>query len=195
MSGRLEYTPETCFVPMPYKPSSMHCIQIHTSRLNTILEEVYGENAVLHMMSGKSLQRAFRGHLLINKCLNDMIISEVLEELSLVVEEAEQAYTSMVNGEITLEAIAKSKTLSSIADAVEKKKTKFALQSKTSKLWLNYQTMIQCAMSLIKADRTGSWQWHLQAVSDFRLLANFCGCRTFQLSQNSILLRPRNEPT
>ena len=137
--------------------------------LNTILEEIYGENAVLHMMTGKSVQRAFRGHLLVNKCLNEMIISEVVKEqpgLSLVVDEAEEMYTSLVNGETTLDATATSDTLSSFADAVEKMKTQLASLSKTSQLWLNYQTMIQVAMSLIKADRTGSWQMHLRAVSD-----------------------------
>lgn len=137
--------------------------------LNTILEEVYGANAVLHMMTGKSVQRAFRGHLLVNKCLNEMIISEVIEEqpgLSLVVDEADEMYTSLVNGEITLDGAATSDTLSSIAEAVEEKKTQLASQSKTSQLWLNYQSMIQVAMSLIKADRTGSWQMHLRAVSD-----------------------------
>ena len=33
--------------------------------LQNILELVYGENAVVHMMTGKSVQRAFRGHLLV----------------------------------------------------------------------------------------------------------------------------------
>ena len=48
--------------------------------LKDILEAVYGENAVVHMMTGKSVQRAFRGHLLIAKCLHYMIVAEVIPE-------------------------------------------------------------------------------------------------------------------
>ena len=33
-------------------------------------------------------------------------------------------------------------------------------------LWLNYQRMVGMARMLIKADRTGSWSMHLQAVSN-----------------------------
>ena len=33
-------------------------------------------------------------------------------------------------------------------------------------LWLNYQRMVGMARMLIKADRTGSWLRHLQAVSN-----------------------------
>ena len=38
---------------------------------------VYGENAVVHMMTGKSVQRSFRGHLLVDKCLKHMIASDM----------------------------------------------------------------------------------------------------------------------
>ena len=41
------------------------------SGLKDILETIYGENAVAHMMSGKAVQRSFRGHLLISQCLTN----------------------------------------------------------------------------------------------------------------------------
>ena len=37
--------------------------------------------------------------------------------------------------------------------------------SKTSQLWLNYQYMLKVARTLVKADRTGSWDMHLGAIS------------------------------
>ena len=49
---------------------------------------------------------------------------------------------------------------------MEKKKSELAQSSKTSQLWLNYQRMVGMARMLIKADRTGSWLMHLQAVSN-----------------------------
>lgn len=38
--------------------------------LKDILEIVYGENTLTHIITGKSVQKAFRGHLLVNKFLN-----------------------------------------------------------------------------------------------------------------------------
>lgn len=44
--------------------------------LRNIMEVVYGSNAVQHM-TGKSVQRAFRGHLLVDRCLNHLVVSEL----------------------------------------------------------------------------------------------------------------------
>ena len=137
--------------------------------LKRILEEVYGENAVVHMMTGKSVQRAFRGHLLITKCLNQMIVSEVLDEhpnLGSLVDKAEDIYESLVNGESNLDSAVASDTLVSLREALGNKKTELRARSKTSQLWLCYQSMVRVARALIEADRTGNWQMHLRAVSD-----------------------------
>ena len=64
--------------------------------LRNILEVVNGENAVQHMMTGKSVQRAIRGHLLVDRCLNHLIVSELLEEnpqFESLVEQAGAIYT------------------------------------------------------------------------------------------------------
>lgn len=53
-----------------------------------------------------------------------------------------------------------------ITDELEKKKSELVANSKTSKLWLGYQKMLHTAQAMIKADRTGSWKAHLQAVAD-----------------------------
>ena len=45
-----------------------------------IMETVYGENAIVHMMSGKAVQRAFRGHLLVDQCLTRQIVAKILED-------------------------------------------------------------------------------------------------------------------
>lgn len=41
---------------------------------------VYGENVVLLMMKGKSIQRACRGLLLVSKCLNKMVIAAMMDK-------------------------------------------------------------------------------------------------------------------
>jgi len=45
-----------------------------------IFEEIFGENAIKHIMTGKYVQRAFRGYILLEKCLNGMLVSEVMNQ-------------------------------------------------------------------------------------------------------------------
>ena len=137
--------------------------------LNNVLWEVYGENAAVHMMSGKAVQRAFRGHLLVNKCLNKMIVTEKVDEqpeLNLLVSEAEDIYASLVKGETTMDSAKISEPLTQLATAIDKKKAGLRERSKTSQLWLNYQEMMNVSTSLFKSDRAGNWQMHLRAVPD-----------------------------
>ena len=49
------------------------------TRLKDILEIVYGEN-VIHMMSGKAVQQAFQGHLLIDQGLTGRIVSLIMTD-------------------------------------------------------------------------------------------------------------------
>ena len=43
-----------------------------------MLELVYAGNAVVHMLSGKAISRAVRGHFLVDAALNSMLLSSVL---------------------------------------------------------------------------------------------------------------------
>ena len=126
--------------------------------LTNIMEVVYGENAVHHMMTGKSVQRAFRGHLLVDRCLNHMVVSDLLEdnpEFESLVDQAGEMYASLLAKEMTLESAVASDTLNQIKERISTRKEELVSRSKTSQLWINYQKMLQTARDLIKADRTG----------------------------------------
>ena len=45
------------------------------SGLKEVLEKVYAENAVMHMLSGKAVSRAVRGHLLLLSALYSLLLS------------------------------------------------------------------------------------------------------------------------
>ena len=47
------------------------------SGLQELLECVYAPNAVVHMLSGKAVSRAVRGHFLVESSLNALILSEI----------------------------------------------------------------------------------------------------------------------
>ena len=73
--------------------------------LKNILETVYGENAVVHMMTGKAVQRTLRGHLLVDKCLNSQLITEIAKDdpkIQTLLDQAEELYSSLLSGETTL---------------------------------------------------------------------------------------------
>ena len=46
------------------------------SGLQELLETIYADNAVTHMLTGKAVQRAFRGLLLVDSALSAMIVSD-----------------------------------------------------------------------------------------------------------------------
>ena len=138
------------------------------SGLKEIMETVYGENAVLHMMSGKAVQRAFRGHLLVDQCLTRQIVAKIVEDdpsFQDHVDELERLYTLLETGESDLESVLESDCVHRIQDALTRKKDELARTSKTSKLWVNYQHMLGIARALVAADRMGSWEMHISAIS------------------------------
>ena len=138
------------------------------SGLKEILETVYGENAVVHMMSGKAVQRAFRGHLLVDQCLTRQIVAKIMEDdpgFQDQVEELERLYMLMETGASDLDSLLKSDCIRMIDETVSLKKDELAGTSKTSKLWVNYKRMVGIARALVAADRMGSWEMHLSAIS------------------------------
>jgi len=53
-----------------------------------------------------------------------------------------------------------------LEQALKDKEDELATRSRTSKLWLSYSSMVQTSRMLIMADRTGSWQTHIAAVTE-----------------------------
>ena len=49
--------------------------------LEEVLTEVYAENSILHIISGKAYARAVRGYILVDSTLNNMLIVEVMSSL------------------------------------------------------------------------------------------------------------------
>ena len=47
--------------------------------LQDVLEQLYASNAVTHILSGKAVERAIRGHFLIDAALNAMLISKAFD--------------------------------------------------------------------------------------------------------------------
>ena len=46
------------------------------SGLEEVFEAIYAKNTIPHMMSGKAISRAIRGHLIVDYALNTMLIAK-----------------------------------------------------------------------------------------------------------------------
>jgi len=57
------------------------------SELREVLEHVYASNTVPHLLSGKAIARAVRGHLLIDAALHAILLSEVFADNQASVDE------------------------------------------------------------------------------------------------------------
>ena len=46
------------------------------SDLKNKLETVFGENTVIHMMTGKAVQKALKRHLVVDNCLHNQLVKK-----------------------------------------------------------------------------------------------------------------------
>ncbi|KAK6171914.1 hypothetical protein SNE40_018335 [Patella caerulea] len=148
-----------------------------SSGLNKVLEEVYGENAVIHMLNGKSYARAIRGHFLVDSELNALVISdeyalplEVPEENTIIPAEIEKVielFDRMVSNESSSD-----EAISSCGDAIQKvqqriENRKTILKEKPmGELWVQYMTMVDLLRTFIHSERTGNWKLNLWCLSE-----------------------------
>ena len=76
------------------------------------------------MMIGKAVQRASRGHLIVDKCLHSQLIAEVAKdnpEIPTLLDQAEELYSSLLSGEMTRADAAASEVLIKLETATETK--------------------------------------------------------------------------
>ncbi len=159
------------------------------SGLKEVLQVAYADNAVTHMLSGKAIARAIRGHLLVYAALYAMIASHALGiplpsnaivEPSEDMSQANQAETrnhneleiasdmlqGLPHGEVYDEMLLdQHDRLQKINQLLEQTKNDLSTR-RTAKLWLQYLSMVEILQKFIKAERIGDWQLHLQALSE-----------------------------
>ncbi|CAG2250735.1 unnamed protein product [Mytilus edulis] len=81
--------------------SFLGCIDIPCSRLGSseLLENIYASNTIEHMMSGKSVSRAVRGHSIIDCALYIMLLSKMIDVSLLGIEASTDENVNEVNAE------------------------------------------------------------------------------------------------
>ena len=158
-----------------------------SSGLQEMLESIYAPNAVVHMLSGKAIARAVRGHFIVDAALNALMLhsgfnvplpcqpmsyssdNEADVEAPTKNQDVDKAltlYEKLMAGEISAEEVCSSNVLERIKDSLKNHSESVKKSSRTSALWVQYMDMIDILRKFIRAERTGNWELHLQALQD-----------------------------
>ena len=100
------------------------------SGIRSILQSVYGENAVVHIMSGKAVQRALRGHLLLNRCITQHIFEKVVmvnDDFENALNDMEKAFSELQKGVKDLDVVMKSTCFNLVTETLSHKKERISI--------------------------------------------------------------------
>ena len=154
-----------------------------SSGLQQLLETIYADHTVPHMISGKAISRAIRGHLLVSAVLHAMIVSDIYDcpisvepsdsqdgpnLLMIIKSESKLSNLSLLfdltfSERVTVEEAVYNHDLVDMIARIDNFK-KDLMISRTAKLWLQYLQTIEILCMFIKAERTGNFDLHLQSV-------------------------------
>ena len=119
-----------------------------------MLKTVYAPNAVVHMLRGKAVLRALRGHMLpVHLPTRVTIFFKHLCHNELYA--AFHQYDSLMDGHKSVEDLCMEDSLDQIKAKLDHLMTGLTA-SRTSKLWLQYMEMIKLLRNFLKAERTGN---------------------------------------
>jgi hypothetical protein len=168
------------------------------SGLQELLEIVYASNTVSHMLTGKAVSRAVRGHMLVDAALSTIIIADAYNvpvptkytectdedmdndepeeedpqlhdlqpenDTQTDLKAATALFDGLLSSTVATEEVYTSDVLKRIKDTFDEKKELMTMR--TAKLWLQYIDMVNILRTFLKAERTGNWQLHLQAIRE-----------------------------
>ncbi len=150
---------------------------------------IYASNAVVHMLSGKAISQAVRGHFIVDAALNTLVLAHALRipvpgcpnaenedtdeamgvpelhEHSTDLDEAGVLFEDLMQGLVSVDQVCCSEAIIRIGNALEATKESL-ISSRTARLWMQYMDMVDVLRKFIRAERTGNWNLHLQAVSE-----------------------------
>ena len=125
------------------------------SGLQEALSGIYAKNVVPHILSGKAVARALRGHFLVHAALMAKLLRPIVDEMDVgEMTEIENLLGKVLNKEATNDDIMQTEVLSSITTEIEVIRQSLASKSRNAKLWLQYLDYIDTVKLFIRAERT-----------------------------------------
>lgn len=134
------------------------------SGLQELISVVYSENSTKHILSGHAYARAIRAHFLIATALCNMILTNVGidEEEKAAVEKVLYCFSNLTHSK---ENITSNGNIISITLKLKEEMKIIQDKGPTSKLWIQYLTMVTLLRRFLEAERTGIWAMHLNTVN------------------------------
>ena len=167
----------------------------HTMRgsgIDEALGQIFGPNAIVHILSGKAISRALRVLYLLDACLTTKLLEQIIpackehcdendnceqcigdkfdSSLTMKDVEALQSLQSDVlesNAETCCDDIVNSEALQLLDKCIEELKHSLSTQSRTAKLWIQFLNYIRKIENFVACERLKDWNGHLQACSAF----------------------------
>lgn len=147
------------------------------------LETVYAEHTVPHMLSGKAIARAIRGHLIVVGVLRSIMIEDI-NKCSITIEDDNGQHSTFfqlnenptlkqisklleesISGKTSIDELRNAEVIMKMFDTIQEYEEE-CLKSRTAKLWLQYIDMVTILCKFIKAERVGNYQLHLEALHE-----------------------------
>ena len=138
------------------------------SGVEDLFTEVYAENSVSHIISGKAIAKALREHVLAESALMTLLLEKLQEDDKIDVEFLRDFYQMILSNEREEESFHElqfSEEFVQIENQIEEIKKSLKAKSRTSQLWLLYMDYIKLVKLFIYWQRTSNWELHLYIVS------------------------------
>ena len=145
---------------------------MHEPGLKEVLELIYSENAVTHMLTGKAYARAVRGHVLLDAALNAVVMARsydvnLLPPVRAVdIEKALECLDDLLAEEITQNELKANELLDVIHDKLQTEKAGIVSKNATGQLWVQYMHLVELRNQFIQAQRTGNFMLYLKSMQD-----------------------------
>ena len=145
---------------------------------------MYAEHTIPHMLNGKAISRATRGHLLISGVLHGMIVSNIynciiskeddaeVEKQQLLhfsghskLNELSQLCDELLSGEIGVAKVTSEPVITELSDAISTYKDKLCT-SRTAVLCFQYLDIVELLSKFIQAEKMRNFHLHQQSVKE-----------------------------
>ncbi|KAK6171638.1 hypothetical protein SNE40_018084 [Patella caerulea] len=147
-----------------------------SSGLRQILEKIYGENTVGHMLSGKAYAKAARAHFLVDSVLSALILSKVYNlplspidndevNVDTDIREMHELFDKLIQSEISVDDALSRAVIDRVHGKFENERANLG-NHPTGQLWRQYMDMVNVFRNLIRSERTGDWSLHLSVLAE-----------------------------
>jgi len=169
------------------------------SGIEECLQQVYGRETIVHVLSGNAYARSLTGHFLIQSALVCKLLSFIppVENMQIHTSADPVSGEAMVQIQALTEHILNNKfsaddsnvlqctALQEVERRLQCLKHTLCIESRTAKLWIQYVDYIMVVKQFLLAERTGNWHLHLKYIGNILNLFAATGDITITPSQHA----------